>query len=78
MFDTYTCLAQGMDVDTDVLTPEEEATLKAIRGRKAQIVAAHRRTKSAADNHSRLPRRANAENKTGDNMKVSSSAGCRR
>jgi len=41
------------------LTEEEQALLSQIRGRKAKLVAAHRRAKAAADNTPMVPRGAN-------------------
>lgn len=53
------------------LTPEEQAELQAIRDRKIKIVAAHRRKKSAANNHPMLPHKADKERTaTTENMKV--------
>lgn len=53
------------------LTPEEQAELQAIRDRKIKIVAAHRRKKSAANNHAMLPHKADKERTaTTQNMKV--------
>jgi hypothetical protein len=45
------CAAQMADVmETDELTPEQEADLAAIRARKKQIVTAHRIKKGVANN----------------------------
>ena len=53
------------------LSPEEQVELEAIRGRKTQIVAAHRRKKSAANNHSLVPQKVDRERSTTTaNMKV--------
>lgn len=53
------------------LTPEQRGLLKQIRARKAVVVAAHRRKKSAANNAPVKPRRADADRtSTTQQMKV--------
>ena len=64
---------QGAEMAVEDLVPEEQAELEAIRGRKTQIVAAHRRKKSAANNHSLVPQKVDRErSSTTANMKVKS------
>ncbi|KAK9851372.1 hypothetical protein WJX84_007347 [Apatococcus fuscideae] len=48
--------AEGIDMDLDDLTPEEMELLGQIKNRKRVLVASHRRRKSAANNHSVMPR----------------------
>ena len=62
---------QGIDMDLDDLTPEEMELLGQIKDRKRVLVAAHRRRKSAANNHSVMPRGRDVErNINTDQMKV--------
>ena len=62
---------QGAEMAVEDLSLEEQAELEAIRGRKTQIVAAHRRKKSAANNHSLVPQKVDRERATTTaNMKV--------
>ncbi|BDA46889.1 Nucleolar GTP-binding protein 1 [Coccomyxa sp. Obi] len=63
---------EGDDMDEDDLSPEQRGLLKQIRARKAVVVAAHRRKKSAANNAPVKPRRADADRtSTTQQMKAS-------
>ncbi len=58
-------------MDEDDLTTEQRGLLKQIRARKAVVVAAHRRKKSAANNAPVKPRRVDADRtSTTQQMKV--------
>lgn len=53
--------ASGEAMEEEHLTAEETETLAAIRGRKAKIIADHRRKKKEGTNAAHMPRAANAE-----------------
>ncbi len=64
-----------MGLDMEELTPEERATLDAIRAKKQRLVAAHRLKKGTANNQAVLPRRADAaRTSTADNMQARDAA----
>lgn len=61
-----------MEVGDEGLTAEQRQTLKAIRERKAEVVAVHRSKKAVANNQAVLPRGADRERKSNTaNLKVS-------
>ncbi len=62
-----------MGIDEEELTPEERATLTAIRDKKKRLVNVHRLKKGAANNQAVLPRRADAKRtSTTGSLKVGS------